>query len=71
MGLRPSMVVLVSYTLAEAAKHLNVTPQTLLNWKERGWIITLKLPNGRYRIPADEIERLSRPQLTETEEGSN
>ena len=65
------MVALNSFTLAEAAKQLNVTSQTLLNWKERGWINVLKLPNGRYRIPADEIERLNRPQLIETEGGSN
>ena len=65
------MVALNSFTLAEAAKHLNVTPQTLLNWKERGWIITLKLPNGRYRIPADEIERLNRPQLLQAEGGQD
>jgi len=65
------MVVIASFTLAEAAKQLNVTPQTLLNWKQRGWINVLKLPNGRYRIPASEIERLSRPQLTEAEGGSN
>ena len=65
------MVALNSFTLAEAAKHLNVTPQTLLNWKERGWIITLKLPNGRYRIPAGEIERLNRPQLLQAEGGQD
>lgn len=65
------MVVITSFTLTEAAKQLNVTPQTLLNWKQRGWINVLKLPNGRYRIPAPEIERLSRPQLTEAEGGSN
>ena len=65
------MVDITSYTVPEASKLLSVTPQTLLNWKERGWIITLKLPNGRYRIPAGEIERLNRPQLIETEGGSN
>ena len=65
------MVVITSYSVPEAARLLSVTPQTLLNWKERGWIITQKLPNGRYRIPAGEIERLNRPQLIETEGGSN
>jgi len=65
------MVVLNSFTLAEAAKQLNVTSQTLLNWKERGWINVLKLPNGRYRIPADEIERLNRPQLLQAEGGQD
>ena len=65
------MVDITSYTVPEASKLLSVTPQTLLNWKERGWINVLKLPNGRYRIPAGEIERLNRPQLIETEGGSN
>lgn len=65
------MVTINSYSVPEAARLLAVTPQTLLNWKERGWIITLKLPNGRYRIPAGEIERLNRPQLLQAEGGQD
>jgi len=65
------MVVITSYSVPEAARLLNVTSQTLLNWKERGWINVLKLPNGRYRIPADEIERLNRPQLLQAEGGQD
>lgn len=65
------MVVINSYSVPEAAKLLSVTPQTILNWKERGWINVLKLPNGRYKIPANEIDRLSRPQLLEAEGGQD
>jgi predicted site-specific integrase-resolvase len=51
------------HTLNEAAKLIGVTPRTLTNWKERGWILTIKLPNGHHRIDQREIERL---QVTES-----
>ncbi|MEG3906207.1 MerR family transcriptional regulator [Microcoleus sp. F8-D3] len=59
------MTSVTSYNIAEAAKLLHVTPQTLLNWKERGWIWTEKLPNGRYLVPSSEIERLTKTQPTQ------
>ena len=65
------MKVINAYSVPEAARLLSVTPQTVLNWRERGWINVLKLPNGRYRIPADEIERLNRPQLLQAEGGQD
>jgi predicted site-specific integrase-resolvase len=46
------------YTLNEAAEIIGVTTRTLTNWKERGWILTIKLPNGHHRIDQREIERL-------------
>jgi len=46
------------YTLHEAAEILGVTTRTLTNWKARGWILTIKLPNGHHRIDQREIERL-------------
>lgn len=57
-------------TITEAARLLRVTPQTLLNWKDRGWLWTQKLPNGRYLIPNSEIERLTKTQPTQAPGGS-
>ena len=51
------------HTQNEDAKLICVTPRTLTNWKERGWILTIKLPNGHHRIDQREIERL---QVTES-----
>lgn len=56
-------------TITEAARLLSVTPQTLLNWKDRGWIWTQKLPNGRYLIPSSEIERLTKTQPAQAVRG--
>ena len=46
------------YTLNEAAEILGLTTRTLTNWIARGWILTIKLPNGHHRIDQREIERL-------------
>jgi predicted site-specific integrase-resolvase len=53
------------HTLHEAAEIIGVTTRTLTNWKDRGWILTIKLPNGHHRIDQREIERL---QVTEARE---
>ena len=53
------------HTLQEAAEIIGVTTRTLTNWKDRGWILTIKLPNGHHRIDQREIDRL---QVTETRE---
>lgn len=48
----------ITVPLAEAARRLGVTPQTLRSWKDRGYILCAQLPNGRYVVPQTEIERL-------------
>lgn len=53
------------HTLQEAAEIIGVTTRTLTNWKDRGWLLTIKLPNGHHRIDQREIDRL---QVTETRE---
>ena len=53
------------HTLQEAAEIIGVTTRTLTNWTDRGWILTIKLPNGHHRIDQREIDRL---QVTETRE---
>jgi predicted site-specific integrase-resolvase len=46
------------FTYQQAAEILGITTRTLTNWKARGWILTIKLPNGHHRIDQREIERL-------------
>lgn len=53
------------HTLQEAAEIIGVTTRTLTNWKDRGWLLTIKLPNGHHRIDQREIDRL---QVTESRE---
>jgi excisionase family DNA binding protein len=42
----------------EAAKHLNVTRQTIRNWVLTRRIKAVRLPSGVLRIPRAEIERI-------------
>lgn len=44
---------------ARAARLLGITTKTLHAWRRRGYILAIELPNGRFSIPASEIERLS------------
>jgi predicted site-specific integrase-resolvase len=46
------------FTYQQAAEILGITTRTLTNWKERGWILTITLPNGHHRIDQRELERL-------------
>lgn len=46
----------------DASRTLNITTQTLHNWRKRGYIAAVQLPNGRYRIPLSEVERLLTPK---------
>ena len=45
------------YTTTEAGKAFGVTRQTILIWINRG-VIKAVMPNGNYRIPKSEIERV-------------
>lgn len=44
--------------LSEAARLLGLGPQALRNWRKRGWLTASKLPNGRYVITQEELDRL-------------
>lgn len=44
--------------LAEAAKLLHVTPQTLKQWIYKGKVRSAKTPGGHHRIPQSEVQRL-------------
>lgn len=44
---------------ARAAMLLGITPKTLHAWRRRGYILAIELPNGRFSVPASEIERLT------------
>jgi predicted site-specific integrase-resolvase len=46
-------------SVADAARELNVTSETIHAWRRRGWLIAHKLPNGRFVVPVSEIERLT------------
>ena len=53
--------------LGEAAKALGVSVDTLRRWDQSGKLETVRDAQGRRRVPASEIERLStRPQRHET-----
>ena len=46
-------------TPRQLAEHLQLTPDTVTAWIKRGWVIGTKLPNGRFVIPASEVDRLT------------
>jgi len=48
------------WRLNEAAQAMEVSYPTLKQWIYRGKIRTIKTPGGHHRIPASEIERLTR-----------
>lgn len=41
-----------------AAHDFGVTPATLHAWRRRGHLIAVKMPNGRYMVPASEVRRI-------------
>ncbi len=56
--------------LGEAARALDVSVDTLRRWDRAGKLETVRDAQGRRRVPASEIERLSsRPQRHETNTG--
>ena len=50
---RPRLV-----SVKAAAEHYQVSPQTVLRWVKKGWIRSVRLPSGTYRIPADALDDL-------------
>jgi len=44
--------------VSEVCELLNLSRRAVYNWIRMGWINAIKLPNGEYRIPASEVERL-------------
>jgi excisionase family DNA binding protein len=53
----------------KAADRLEVSPQTILRWIERGVFPGTRLFGGLYRIPVEEVERVQRegPDLSPVE----
>jgi excisionase family DNA binding protein len=45
-------------SVGEAAGELGVSPSTVRNWIEKGYIRAFQLPSGHRRIPQAEVERL-------------
>lgn len=56
--LRPDLV------LEEFAKVFRIHITTARRWIAEGRIRAIRLPGGRYRIPADEVDRLRQPCQT-------
>ena len=48
------------YTTGEVARMFGVAPSTVWLWVKEGRIHAIRTLGGRYRIPADEVERLKR-----------
>jgi len=60
----------VDLALGEAARALDVSVDTLRRWDRVGKLETVRDAQGRRRVPASEIERLSsRPRRHETKTG--
>jgi excisionase family DNA binding protein len=45
-------------SVGQAADQLQVSPSTVRNWVEKGYISAFRLPSGVRRIPHEEITRL-------------
>ena len=45
-------------SVGQAADELHVSPSTVRNWVDKGYIHAFRLPSGVRRIPQDEITRL-------------
>lgn len=45
-------------SVGQAAHELDVSPSTIRNWVEKGYLHAFRLPSGVRRIPQDEVSRL-------------
>jgi excisionase family DNA binding protein len=45
-------------SVGQAAGELHVSPSTVRNWVDKGYISAFRLPSGVRRIPQDEVTRL-------------
>jgi len=44
--------------IRDVCRMFNVSHKAVYTWIRRGWINAIKLPNGEYRIPLSDVERL-------------
>lgn len=51
-------------SVGQAAEQLEVSPSTVRNWVEKGYIRAFRLPSGVRRIPRTEITRLANEYFT-------
>lgn len=51
-------------SVGQAAKELHVSPSTVRNWVDKGYISAFRLPSGVRRIPQNEVTRLVNEYLT-------
>ena len=43
---------------SQLAKQLDLSTKTVYAWIQSGRVLSSTLPNGRYRIPSEELDRL-------------
>ena len=43
---------------SQFAKQLDLSTKTVYSWIQSGRVLSSTLPNGRYRIPSEELDRL-------------
>ena len=48
------------YSLLKASEYLGIDPRTLRRWVARDEVSVTRLPNGRFRVSEEEVERLER-----------
>jgi excisionase family DNA binding protein len=51
-------MALTAWTVGEVAKEVGVSPGTIRNWIDKGYIQAFRLPSGVRRIPEMEVRRL-------------
>jgi excisionase family DNA binding protein len=44
--------------IGEVAKMLNLSPQTIRDWVDKGWIDCVRLPSGHRRFRESEIKEI-------------
>jgi excisionase family DNA binding protein len=51
-------MAVASHKVGEVAERLEVSPGTIRNWIEKGYISAARLPSGHRRVPDSELQRL-------------
>jgi excisionase family DNA binding protein len=51
-------------TTGEAGRACGVTPGAVKKWIRQGKLRAIRTPGGHFRIPVDEVERLTREVVT-------